>query len=242
MTTRPLAIALALAASLVAPAALAQQAEEVQVGAPAPPPPPPPPVVIVSTLPPAGVVQTNHVDTVIVVQPGSNVNVTQPSAEPHAPYVVDTARRDALIVTPIAWGIGTFVTGIGYLGKEASGSPAGGWLAAYDVNMAFVPSIPRWVVGDWTGAAVFTGLRAASVISASLLPWKDALGPTTLGFLVPVALGAIDLATTPRRELTPPPPTTAKKTGPSLTGVAPVALSDPNHHVNGGLVSLQATF
>ena len=86
-------------------------------------------------------------------------------------------------------------------------------LVMYDVIVGAVPSAPRWVVGDVGGALLYTGIRGSSLIVASVVDWGNGsnnwVGPFMLGFLVPITLGIVDLATTPHREdLAPAKPST----------------------------------
>jgi hypothetical protein len=224
----------------------AAAAQEEPAPAPAPAPPP------------VGIVQTQHVDTVVVAEPGSRVAVHNAEASPYAP---DPARKGAIIASSIGWGLGALVLGGGYLGTHgsetctyATGSGASqcthngatDWLVAYDLDMAIVPSIPRWVVGDVSGALIFTGLRGASVAAASLVQWSDdAFGPVVLGFLVPVTLGVVDLVFTPHRESLQrdDAPRTASATGGlHLLSLAPAPVTGPDRRVDGGSLHLTASF
>jgi hypothetical protein len=212
----------------------------------------------------AGVVQTNHVDTVVVAEPGSNVTVHGGRGRSDK-YEPDSARKAAIIASPLFFGIGGAVFGIAYLSQKGSqrctydsvsGSvcmtnnavPA---LVAYDATVALVPSIPRAVVGDVNGALIYSGLRGASVLVASLVSWGDDssswMGPFTLGFAVPVTLAIVDLATTPHREdLRPhdeaPSETAAAAPRVHVTSVTPAAVTDSENHVRGAMVHLSATF
>lgn len=228
----------------------------------APPAPAPPPVVATTPAPPpAAVVHTEHVDTVVVAEPGSNVSV---HSRRDSPYARDPARKGALVASSIAWPIGTAVLGVGYLVQHDSSkctynyatsvgscqkNDATDWLVAYDLNMAITPSIPRWVVGDTTGALIYTSLRGASVVAASVVDWKDdAFGPVVLGFLLPLSLGVIDLAMTPHREDLKPAPTDAPsearapRIAPTITAFGPAPLTGADHRVNGGMLRMSAMF
>jgi hypothetical protein len=242
--------------------AAAQETPEAPSGtAPAAPVAPAPTVVVMAPPPPApppgGIVQTQRIDTVVVAEPGSKVSVHDSAPAPYAP---DPARRGALIASSLGWGLGTLVLGVGYLSAHSSSScsydsttynstctqnPATDWLVAYDLNMAIVPSIPRWVVGDYTGALIFTALRGGSVVSASLIQGNDAFGPVVLGFLVPVTLGIVDFVFTPHRESLQhdsEPHVARTDSGFSLTSFGPAPITGPDRRVNGGALRLSASF
>jgi hypothetical protein len=207
----------------------------------------------------AGVVNTNHVDTVVVAESGSQVTVNGngKGADRYAP---DPARKAAIIASPIFFGVAGAVFGIAYLSQHATqtctyngnggasctqnnGTPS---LVAYDLTVAIVPSVPRWAVGDVNGALIFTGLRGASVLVASVVSWGNDgsswMGPFTLGFLAPVTLAIVDLATTPHREDLRAPREAAVAPRFRVTSIAPTALTDPAHHLRGAALGLSATF
>jgi len=213
--------------------------------------------------PPAGVVQTQHVGAVVVAETGSSVSVHNaptyylPPAEPPP----DPGRRAAIITSSLVFGIGIPILGGGYLAQHGSQSctydPANGtrcsqrdaadWLVTYDLDMAVVPSIPRWVVGDVTGAVVYTVLRGASVTLASAVNWgSDAYGPVVLGFLAPLTLGIVDLATTPHRKLAAPEQDAARAAsaapGLTLTSFGPAPLTGADHRLSGGTLQMAASF
>jgi hypothetical protein len=218
----------------------------------------------------AGTVRTNHVDTVVVAEPGSTVTVHgADSKRPQREYAPDPARKAAIIAAPIVFGVGAATAGIAYLvtkGQQSCSFSSSGngyedtcttndatpSLVLYDVIVGAVPSTPRWVVGDVTGALIYTGIRGASLATASLVSWGNGsqswIGPFTFAFLIPVTLGIVDLATTPHREDLQPPPTqpapdqAALGFRPRITGLTPIATTDAEHRVNGGILSLGATF
>jgi hypothetical protein len=211
----------------------------------------------------AKTVKANHVDTVVVAEEGSTVTVHPRS---HREYAPDPGRKAAII------GVGAAVAGLAYLSEHGQTTCTGGFssnqtvvtntcttndasaaLWTYNVIVAAVPSTPRWVVGDVMGALIYTGLRTASVVTASTIQWgNDAsswVGPFMLGFLAPVTLGIVDLATTPHREDLRPhdgqhdDPADAKaQTGFHVSSIAPTTLMDPEHRVNGAMLTLGATF
>jgi hypothetical protein len=219
----------------------------------------------------AGVVRTNHVDTVVVAEPGSQVTVHR-DAPGHHDYAPDGGRKAALIASPIVLGLGAAVFGIAYLTargqsnctydntyNSGTGQYVGSEnctsgdtvppLVMYDVIVGAVPSAPRWVVGDVGGALLYTGARGASLVVASVVDWGNGsnnwIGPFTLGFLVPMTLAIVDLATTPHREdmvPTKPSPDEGHLLRPRITGLSPVALTDAEHRVNGGVLNLTASF
>jgi hypothetical protein len=212
----------------------------------------------------AGVVNTNHIDTVVVAEPGSNVTVHGHGGPDR--YAPDPTRKAAVIASPILFGIGGAVFGTAYLTQKASETctytstgppvcthddpvPA---LVAYDLTVAIVPSIPRWIVGDVNGALIYTGLRGASVLLASVVSWgsdhSSWMGPFMLGFAVPVTLGIVDLATTPHREDLHPHEGSPAESGAAavsgfrVTSVAPAPLTDAEHRVRGAMIGLSAAF
>ncbi len=267
LTTAPLAAALTLTMALAPRTALAADDDDTQViSPPLPPPPPAPsdgnaPAPATVSAAPTGVVNVNHVDNVIVAQSGSHVAVeSHDSSSPI--YASDPPRKAAIIASPIVYGVGAAVAGIGWLATKGNtvctttyttlnstsscttenAVPA---LVLYDAITTIVPSIPRWVVGDTSGAVIYTGLRGAAVLTASLVDWgngpNDWLGPFFLGFLAPVTLAIVDLALTPHREdLVAPKP--AANTGFQLVGISPTTLTDPQNHVNGGTLQVSAIF
>jgi hypothetical protein len=219
----------------------------------------------------ARVVKTNRVDTVVVAQAGSQVTVSPRS---HREYAPDPGRKAAIIASPIVFGVGGAVAGIAYLtarGSSTTSCPVtdnsnNQWqnncttdnnngtaaLWTYNIIVAGVPSAPRWVVGDVMGAVVYTGLRTASVVAASTIQWGSDtsawIGPFMLGFLAPVTLGIVDLATTPHREDLRPhdpqhdDPEAKAQTGFHIASIAPITLTDPEHKVNGAMLTVGATF
>jgi hypothetical protein len=216
----------------------------------------------------AGVVRTNKVDTVVVAEPGSNVTVHggPGSDKAHREYAPDPLRKATMIAAPIVLGVGGATAGIAFLTARNSttcnysntppytttcthGDTAPP-LVLYDVIVGAVPSAPRWAVGDVSGALIYTGLRGGSLLVASVIDWgngsNDWIGPFTLGFLVPVTLAIVDLATAPHREdLQPAKPTaeeTARAVRPRITGLTPVALTDSEHRVQGAVLDLTASF
>jgi len=220
----------------------------------------------------AGVVNTHKVDTVVVAEPGSNVTVHGQKARPaHPEYAPDPARRAAMIASPIVLGVGGAAAGIAYISARNSQhctfstvSTANGFteaencahdnavpsLVLYDVIVGAVPSAPRWVVGDVGGALLYTGLRGGSLLVASVIDWgsdsSSWIGPFTLGFLVPMTLAIVDMATTPHREDLQPqqksPADQAKALRPRITGLSPAPVSDAQHRLQGAVLGLTATF
>jgi hypothetical protein len=213
----------------------------------------------------AKVVNANHVDTVVVADDDAPPTVHPRS---HREFAPDPGRKAAIIAAPIVFGVGAAVAGIAYLSEHGQttcvgfSSPNGqtvtnscatndasAALWTYNVIVAAVPSTPRWVVGDVMGALIYTGLRTASVVTASTIQWGNDpsswIGPFMLGFLAPVTLGIVDLATTPHREDLRPhdDPADAKaQTGLRLSSIAPTTLMDPEHRVNGAMLTVGATF
>jgi hypothetical protein len=177
-------------------------------------------------------------------------------------YMRDTERSAAVIASAVTFGVGGAATGIIYLAERgdtctevysSSGQYTGSSchhnsavseLVWYGAVVALTPSIPRFVVGDTSRGLIFTGVRAASILVAGLVDWgrddhgnENFEGPLLLGFVVPVALGIIDLATTPHREdLEPAAPPTV-----GITSVAPAMLSDRNG-THGAMLALSGRF
>jgi hypothetical protein len=218
----------------------------------------------------ARVVKTNHVDTVVVAEEGSHVTVSPRS---HPEYAPDPGRKAAIIAAPIVFGVGAAVAGIAYLSTHGNSSCTTTFSSAnqqtytnctsesgnaalwtYNVIVAGVPSAPRWVVGDVMGALIYTGLRTASVVTASTIQWGNDsssswIGPFMFGFLAPITLGIVDLATTPHREDLRPrdpqqhdDPEAKAQTGFRVSSIAPTTLTDADHKVNGAMLTLGATF
>jgi hypothetical protein len=171
------------------------------------------------------------------------------------PYEDDSGRSTALAAATVTWSLSLLTTSVGFLGSSLSesgnstpwGTSPAGWLALYDLNMAVTPSIPRWIVGDTKGALLYTSIRGLSVGVASFIPLSNAsggavLGVATLGFILPVILGVVDLATTPHREDLEGQDQARERKGPRITGIAPAAIEDPNHRLTGGIVRLSAGF
>lgn len=134
----------------------------------------------------------------------------------------DPARTGALIGASLVFGLGTLASGIAYIGSVTSDErdcrPDGsGYVycpsrprepskpALYTMGgiMTFAPSVPRYVVGDVGMGLLFTGLRGGSFAAGAFIDWDDEsyVLPVTFAFVVPLALGVVDLATTPRRKL-----------------------------------------
>src|SRR5579883_604795 len=67
----------------------------------------------------AGVVNTNHVDTVVVAESGSHVSVHDRGSRDRR-YREDPARTAAVIASPIAFGLGALVSGVAYLSEKGS--------------------------------------------------------------------------------------------------------------------------
>lgn len=184
-------------------------------------------------------------------------------------YAPDPDRKAAVIGASIGFGVGGGVAGIMYLvqysndqdhcgrtryvryadgssGTEIDNSGCGGGgsrmsLLTYGAIMTFLPSLPRFVVGDTTKGLIYTGLRGASFATAALVDWGTNgdtrwQGPFLLGFVAPVTLGIIDLATTPHREDLAEKTASAK---PGITSISPVAVTDRQGKAHGAVLSLE---
>lgn len=177
-------------------------------------------------------------------------------------YARDPERTGALIASSVVWGVGTFVTGIAYLaehfGSESCSSAydastgsssytcskksATTALVTYGAIVSITPSVPRFVVGDYSKALIYTGLRGASVLVASVVDWghNDTTSwemPFLLGFAAPVALGIVDLVTTPHVEDLDAKVSQYR----GITGIAPVALAD-RRGTHGAMLSMEGRF
>lgn len=194
---------------------------------------------------------------------------TMPYYDVRPRFAPDPDRKAALIGSAIGFGVGGGIAGIMYLvqyneerdnchdyryvrysdgtsryERDSSGCTGGGARASlitYGAIVTFLPSIPRFVVGDTTKGLVYTGLRGAAFATAALVNWGDNndsrwQGPFLLGFVAPVTLGIIDLATTPHRE------DLAEKEKAGITGIAPVAVTDKKGRAHGVLFAMEGRF
>lgn len=177
-----------------------------------------------------------------------------------ARYARDTDRSTALIASAVTFGVGGAATGVAYLVKSTEGDScsyvydsSGKYVSStcqhasaiseyvmYSAVVGLTPSIPRFVVGDTTRALIYTGIRSASLLTAGLVNWGNGdsswEGPFLLGFVVPVTLGIIDLATTPHRE-----DVEARAETAGIKGVAPVALADATG-AHGAMIAVSGLF
>ncbi|GAC1394552.1 MAG: hypothetical protein NVSMB47_03680 [Polyangiales bacterium] len=131
----------------------------------------------------------------------------------------DSDRSAALVASAIVFGVGAGISSFVYAVRYSDDDDACGggdlgrcghphatpWLFGYGLLVSATPSVPRAVVGDTGRTLLFTGLRATAVLAAVLIHWGDDhstrwQGPFVLGFAAPVALGIVDLVTTPDRE------------------------------------------
>lgn len=161
-----------------------------------------------------------------------------PDARPKKPvYPPDPARKAALIASSLVFGIGTAAAGTAYLVSLAPGvanmgrhSPSKPALVAMGAFMTVTPSVPRYVVGKVGLGLVFTAIRGASFTAGTLIDWDDKsyVLPATLAFVVPLTLGIVDLATTPRRDIKKPEPEDEPTESASfrLHGIAPTVAVD----------------
>jgi hypothetical protein len=177
--------------------------------------------------------------------------VVEPLAEDRAAKEPprDPARKGMIIAAPIVYGLAASVAGISYLeqsehchGNSSSTrcTNARNWLIAYTGISAIVPSTPRMVVGDWTGALLYGAARGGSIITAAAVDWgKDNWqGPFALGFALPVALACVDLATTPHRAKSAEAPRESAR----ITSVAPVAVTGASGKADGAALSMGGSF
>jgi hypothetical protein len=172
---------------------------------------------------------------------------------PRPKYAPDPGRTGALIGASLVFGIGTAATGTAYAFSVAKSGetacdtwgaggcstrrsePSKAALYAMGGIMTVTPSIPRYVVGDVGLGLLFTALRGGSFAAGAFIDWKDDKSyvlPITFAFVVPLALGIVDLATTPHRETVDgsgkPAPAAAQKKPlhVELAGLGPSAIPD----------------
>ncbi|MDB4998843.1 MAG: hypothetical protein JWM74_6275 [Myxococcaceae bacterium] len=162
----------------------------------------------------------------------------------------DPGRKAMIITAPIVYGLAASVAGISYIEQSehchsnSASTPcvnARNWLIAYTGISAIVPSTPRMVVGDWTGALLYSAARGGSIITAAAVNWGKGdnwQGPFALGFAIPVALACVDLATTPHRAKSAEAPRDSAR----ITSVAPVAVTGANGKADGAAVSMGGSF
>ena len=180
--------------------------------------------------------------------PGPPAPVVRHEAAP------DPDRTAALVGSAIGFGVGAMATGAIYLyefsndQKRCTDGAANlcnhpssrASLVGYGTIVAVVPSLPRFVVGDTTRGLLFSSLRGISVIAAEFAPWggdSDTKwqGPFLLGFAAPIALGIVDLATTPHRE----------EISPQVAGIttfAPLPVADVRNGAHGVVLTLGGFF
>lgn len=154
-------------------------------------------------------------------------------------WAPDPARRNALIASSIVFGLGTVLSGAAYTVSAMSSAlcPGGVYdcagpskpaLYAMGAFLTFTPSIPRFVVGDYSKAILYTALRGGSFAAGAFVDWNDPtyLVPITFSFIAPLTLGIIDLATTPHREQLEARNRQAASNGFQLLGVGPTVATD----------------
>jgi len=197
---------------------------------------------------------------------------TMPYYDVRPRYAPDPDRKAAQIGASIGFGVGAGIAGIMYMvqyseeqdrcrygryvqysdgtssyeRQDNCGGGARASLITYGAIVTFLPSLPRFVVGDTTKGLIYTGLRGAAFATAALVDWGDDgdtkwQGPFLLGFVAPITLGIIDLATTPHREdLVEKEKAALRK--PGINGVMPIAMTEKNGQTHGALLSLQGRF
>lgn len=157
-------------------------------------------------------------------------------------WAPDPARRNALIASSIVFGLGTLLSGTAYtVSAMSSGlcnefssnthscsNPSKPALYAMGTFLTVTPSIPRFVVGDYGKAFLYTALRGGSFAAGALVDWNDPtyLVPITFSFIAPLTLGIIDLATTPHREQLERRDIQAAKSDFQLLGLGPTVATD----------------
>lgn len=168
---------------------------------------------------------------------------------PKPKYAPDPARTGALVASSVVFGLGTAITGGAFFvsvlkrsettcdtwgtGACTTSRPEPNTTALYAMGgiMTVTPSIPRYVVGSVGLGLLFTSLRGGSFAAGAFIDWKDKSGavPATFAFVIPLALGIVDLATTPHREELEGRPQPAARRKPSpveLAAVGPSAIPD----------------
>jgi hypothetical protein len=183
----------------------------------------------------------------------------QPMYAERPRYARDPDRTGAVIASSVVFGVGAGIAGLIYLVQYNTEScstaydTASGYstscssnhtnartaLLTYGAIVTLTPSIPRFVVGDTTKGLIYTAIRGGAFATAALVNWGDKSDswtyPFLLGFVVPITLGIVDLATTPHRE-----DVEAQKAG--ITGVTPEAVAHPKHGATGAQLSEQGHF
>ncbi|MBK9258776.1 MAG: hypothetical protein IPM54_02955 [Polyangiaceae bacterium] len=155
-------------------------------------------------------------------------------------WAPDPARRNALIASSIVFGLGTMLSGTAYTVSAMTSSMCNEWsgvmcsgpskpaLYAMGTFLTITPSIPRFVVGDYGKAILYTALRGGSFAAGAFVDWNDPtyLVPITLSFIAPLTLGIIDLATTPHREQLEAPAARTAASDFQLLGLGPTVAMD----------------
>lgn len=157
-------------------------------------------------------------------------------------WAPDPARRNALIASSIVFGLGTMLSGTAYAVSAVSSAlcssswpdsrncsgPSMPALLAMGTFMTITPSVPRFVVGDYSKTVLYAALRGGSFAAGSFVDWNDStyLVPFTLAFIAPLALGVVDLATTPHREQLEARSARASATGFQLLGIGPTVATN----------------
>jgi hypothetical protein len=159
---------------------------------------------------------------------------------PKPKYAPDPARRSAILVSSLLFGIGTVAAGGAYVtaNRDARGHcalagscrPFGAKAAMFALGAfeTFPASVPRYVVGDVGMGLLFTGLRGTSFAVGSLIDFKDKsyVLPVTLAVVAPITLSIVELATTPHREQLRPRPAKHAASSFRLQGLGPTVTAD----------------
>lgn len=155
-------------------------------------------------------------------------------------WAPDPARRNALIASSIVFGLGTMSAGTAYTFSVLSSQFCDGRLStwcsepskpalfALGAFLTVPASIPRFVVGDYGKAVLYTALRGGSFAAGAFVDWNDPtyFVPITFSFIAPLTLGIIDLATTPHREQLEGHRIQAASRGFQLLGLGPTVTTD----------------
>lgn len=153
-------------------------------------------------------------------------------------WAPDPARRNALIASSIVFGLGTILSGTAFAVSAVTSAVCndGPWcsgpskpaLYAMGTFVTIPASIPRFVVGDYGKAFLYTALRGGSFAAGAFVDWNDPtyLVPVTFSFIAPLTLGIIDLATTPHREQLEGRANQAARNDFQLLGLGPTVATD----------------
>ncbi len=179
-------------------------------------------------------------------------------------YAPDAARTGLIVLGALTQGVGSIFLGRFYVERlhsehcgrryqyDSTGtrevssgnclSSALGPLAIYTATMAFAPTAARFAVGANQSGWIYAGAITASIAIGKVVDSNDSssngfgLASFVFGFVAPVALGIVSLASTPHREDLAP----SKEASVTNVGLAPIA--DKKNGVTGATVALGGMF